>query len=56
MYLTLLDLCLDSRTLFKSLYQYFTVLQTLHYRIQQQEACGSQVGVLMIDRFVFEFC
>ncbi|CAN8251644.1 unnamed protein product [Cochlearia groenlandica] len=24
-------------------------LKTLHYRIQQQEACGSQVGVLMID-------
>ncbi|XP_023643103.1 DNA repair protein XRCC2 homolog isoform X1 [Capsella rubella] len=24
-------------------------LKTLHYRIRQQESCGSQVGVLMID-------
>lgn len=45
---------LDTRTLLKSLYHYVIVLQTLHYRIRQQEACGSQVGVLMIDRFVFE--
>ncbi|ANM68934.1 homolog of X-ray repair cross complementing 2 (XRCC2) [Arabidopsis thaliana] len=40
--------CYDSLELLSSL-KYFTVLQTLHYRIQQQEACGSQVGVLMID-------
>ncbi|KAL1215415.1 putative DNA repair protein XRCC2 [Cardamine amara subsp. amara] len=26
-----------------------STLKTLHYRIRQQEACGSQVGVLMID-------
>ncbi|CAA0411977.1 unnamed protein product [Arabidopsis thaliana] len=34
--------CYDSLELLSS-------LKTLHYRIQQQEACGSQVGVLMID-------
>ncbi|XP_024007161.1 DNA repair protein XRCC2 homolog isoform X2 [Eutrema salsugineum] len=34
--------CYDSLELLSS-------LKTLHYRIRQQEACGSQVGVLMID-------
>lgn len=45
---------LDSRTLLNSFYHHLIALQTLHYRIRQQEACGSQVGVLMIDRFVLE--
>uniref|UniRef100_A0A1J3K803 DNA repair protein XRCC2-like protein n=1 Tax=Noccaea caerulescens TaxID=107243 RepID=A0A1J3K803_NOCCA len=29
--------------------QLLSTLKTLHYRIRQQEACGNQVGVLMID-------
>ncbi|VVB18011.1 unnamed protein product, partial [Arabis nemorensis] len=41
--------CYDSLELLSSLKVLFVFTVTLHSRIRQQEVCGSQVGVLMID-------